>query len=296
MMFDVAVVGGSFAGLSAALQLARARKRVLVFDTGIRRNRFAASSHGFLAQDGRAPEAIVHDAREQLARYATVQFVDAAVASASGAADDFELQAAGRAWRARRIIVSVGVADQLPALPGLAERWGRSVFHCPYCHGYELGEGAIGVIATGPASIHQAMLLPDWGRVTFFLNGAFTPSAEEAHELARRGVAVEPVPVRAIVGQAQVQLADGRTLDFAGLFAASRTEPASPLAEQLGCEHEPGPLGRFVKTGAMKDSSVPGVFACGDVARSAGNVALAVGDGALAGAGVHRSLMFGLHA
>jgi thioredoxin reductase len=294
MMFDVAVLGGSFAGLSAALQLARARLRVAVIDAGVRRNRFAASSHGFLAQDGRPPAAIVQDARDQLARYPNVQWMDATVTDVGAAADGFEVRAGGQAWAARRIVLAAGVVDKLPSLPGLQERWGRSVFHCPYCHGYELEQGRIGVIATGPASLHQAMLLPEWGRVTFFLNGALVLDEEEQGRLAARGVAIEAAPVRAITGEATVLLADGRSAEFDGLFTASHTEPASPLAEQLGCEHEMGPLGRYVKTGAMKESTVPGVFACGDVARAAGNVALAVGDGALAGAAVHRSLVFGL--
>jgi thioredoxin reductase len=293
-MFDVAIVGGSFAGQSAALQLARARRRVALFDTGLRRNRFAAHSHGFLGQDGREPGAIVAESRAQLDAYPTVRWFDTAVSSITGGADDFQVGTQGGAHRARRVILAMGVADRLPDIPGLAQRWGRSVFHCPYCHGYELQQGRIGVIATGPSSLHQAQLLPEWGRVTFFLNGAFALQPQDARDLAVRGVEVEETPVAAIAGHARVRLADGREDDFAGLFAASRTEPASPLAAQLGCEHEPGPLGAFVRTGAMKETSVPGVFACGDLARAAGNVALAVGDGALAGAAAHRSLVFGL--
>jgi len=294
MSFDVAIVGGSFAGLSAALQLARARRRVAVFDTGLRRNRFAAASHGFLAQDGRPPAEIAAQAREQLLRYPTVEWIEAAVSGIGGQADAFEVQADGRAWAARRVVLATGVSDGLPAIPGLQARWGRSVFHCPYCHGYELGQGRIGVIAVGPVSLHQALLLPEWGRVTFLLNGAFEPGADELRELSARGVAVEAAPVLAIEGEARVVLEGGRTEDFAGLFVASRTGPASPLAEHMGCVLEDGPLGRSVRTGPMKDTSVPGVFACGDLARAAGNVALAVGDGAMAGAAAHRSLVFGL--
>jgi len=292
MTFDVAIVGGSFAGLSAALQLARARRRVAVFDTGLRRNRFAATSHGFLAQDGRAPGAIVADARAQLAAYPTVQWFDGAVTAIAGRLDAFELKAAGAVRQARRIILALGVADALPAIPGLAERWGRSVFHCPYCHGYELQQGSVGVIATGPKSLHQALLLPDWGRVTFFVNRALVLGEDEAKALAARGVTVEATPVAGIADEARVVLADGRSEVFAGLFTASRTAPASPLASQLGCEHEDGMLGPFVKTDAMKATSVPGVFACGDLARATGTVALAVADGALAGTAAHASLVF----
>lgn len=292
MTFDVAIIGGSFAGLSAALQLARARRQVAVFDTGLRRNRFAATSHGFLAQDGRAPEAIAADAREQLAAYPSVRWFKEAVTAVSGTSDAYSVQTGSATQHARRIILAMGVTDALPAIPGLVERWGRTVFHCPYCHGYELQQGRIGVIGTSPVSMHQAQLLPEWGSVTFFLNGALSPSEEEARMLAARGVTVDATPITGIVEEACVQLADGRAESFAGLFTASRTAPASPLAAQLGCEHEEGLLGPFVRTDAMKETTVPGVFACGDLARAVGNVALAVGDGALAGTAVHASLVF----
>jgi thioredoxin reductase len=292
MPFDVAIVGGSFAGLSAALPLARARRRVAVFDSGLRRNRFAATSHGLLAQDGRAPEAILADARGQLAAYPTVRWFDDAVTAVSGTLDDFAVQSGNATQHARRIILAMGVADALPAIPGLAERWGRTVFHCPYCHGYELQQGRIGVIATRPVSLHQAQLLSEWGSVTFFLNGALSLGEDEGQMLAARGVTVDATPIVGIVDEARVVLADGRGESFAGLFTASHTAPASPLAAQLGCEHEEGLLGPFVRTDAMKTTSVPGVFACGDLARAAGSVALAVGDGALAGTAAHASLVF----
>jgi len=294
MNHDVAVIGGSYAGLSAALPLARARRSVLVFDTGTRRNRFAQASHGFLAQDGNSPAAIVHSAREQLAKYPTVQWIDAAVESASGSADAFQLQGGGQAWAVRRIVLAAGVVDRLPELPGLQERWGRSVFHCPYCHGYEQHQGRIGVIATGPHSLHQALLLSEWGQVTFFLDGALALGEEEQAQLAGRGIRVDATRLQAVEGRATVVLADGRREPFEGLFVASRTEPASPLAEQLGCEHDATALARHVKTGAMKETTVPGVFACGDLARPTGNIAMAVGDGSVAGVAAHASLVFGL--
>lgn len=292
MNFDVAIVGGSFAGMSAALQLARARRRVLVVDSGLRRNRFAATSHGFLAQDGRAPAAIVAEARAQLAAYPTVHWLDGEVTAASGSLDAFQLQVADATHRARRMVLAVGVADALPDIPGLEERWGRSVFHCPYCHGYELQQGRIAVIATSPLSLHQAQLLPDWGSVSFFLQGALSLGEQEARMLAARGVTVETTLVTGVVDHARLLLADGRSESFDGIFTASRTAPSSTLAMQLGCKHEQGPMGPFVRTDAMKATSVPGVFACGDLARVAANVALAVGDGTLAGTAAHASLVF----
>jgi thioredoxin reductase len=291
---DVIVVGGSYAGLSAALQLARARRRVTIVDAGQRRNRFATHSHGFLAQDGMPPERIAAIAREQVRAYPNVRWIDGHATAARQRPDgSFVVEANDLTLHADRVVLATGVVDELPPIDGLSERWGRSVFHCPYCHGYELHEGAIGVLATGPVAQHHALMLPDWGPTTLLLNDAWVPDAELRQSLAARGVAIEPVPVRRITGRATVELADGRTLAFAGLFTQSRTRPASPLASQLGCAFNEGPTGPYVQVDALMQTSVPRVFACGDAARAAGNVALAVGDGAMTGASVHRSMMFG---
>ncbi|RFP08596.1 NAD(P)/FAD-dependent oxidoreductase [Duganella sp. BJB475] len=295
--FDVIVIGGSYAGLSAAMQLARARRRVLVIDAGQRRNRYAQHSHGFLGQDGREAAAIVADGRAQLMKYPTVRWIEGSATQAARTAQGFRVTLDdGSAFNALRLLLATGVVDELPPVAGLAERWGSSAFHCPYCHGYELMEGAIGVLATGPLSIHHAMMLPDWGAVTFFLNGAFEPDEAQLAALAARGVAIERVPVQSVGGHAAVQLQDGRSLEMAGLFVLTRTHSGSALAEQLGCEVEQGATGSHVRVDAMKASSVAGVFVCGDAARMFGNVALAVADGAMAGAAAHQSLIFGLAA
>lgn len=291
--FDVIVIGGSYAGLSAGLQLARARQRLLVIDAGIRRNRFAASSHGFLGQDGIAPDAIAAEGRAQLLAYPSVEWFEGTATHAEQAENGFVVRcAAGQRFRARRLVLAIGVIDELPEVEGLAERWGRSVFHCPYCHGYELDRGRIGVLATGPLSLHQALMLPDWGEVTLFTNTAFEPDEAQRADLAAKRVAVEPVRIARIVDTATVELVDGRRVAMDGLFTASRIRAASPIAEQLGCEFEEGTLGPFIRTDVNKATSIRGVFACGDVARMAGNVALAVGDGAQAGAAAHQSLVF----
>ncbi|QFQ88802.1 FAD-binding protein [Paracoccus kondratievae] len=291
-MQDVIVIGGSYAGMAAALQLARARRKMLVVDAGQRRNRFASHSHGFLGQDGVDPAAIWAGARRQLLAYPTVTWIEGEAVAISGRKDDFRLSTAdGTAHAGRRILLATGVRDLLPDIPGLPERWGKTVFHCPYCHGYELDQGRIGVIATGPMSIHQAQLLPEWGEVTFLTNGAVTLEPEQRDDLRSRGVAIEENPVARIAGEAEVELRDGRVLPFAGLFTATRTGPASPLAEAAGCELIETPMGRQIVTDETKETSLPGIFACGDVARAPHSVSLAVGDGAWAGAQLHRSLV-----
>lgn len=290
--FDVIVVGGSYAGLSAALQLARARRNVLVIDAARRRNRFARHSHGFLTQDGSEAATIAMKGRAQLQAYPNVAWASDTATSATGDGEFFEITLSdGGTVSGRRLILAMGVTDTLPAIEGLAERWGRSVFHCPYCHGYELDEGNIGVLATGELSIHHALMLPDWGRVTLFLNNAFTPNDAQGAALARRGVRIEATPVDQIDGEADVVLRDGRRLSMTGLFIVPRTTVTGALARQLGCAMETGPLGEFVATDAMKATDVQGVFCCGDMARAAGNVALAVADGATAGVATHRSLI-----
>ncbi|AZC95057.1 NAD(P)/FAD-dependent oxidoreductase [Pseudomonas chlororaphis] len=296
MDYHVIIVGGSYAGLSAGLQLARARRRVLVIDAAERRNRFAETSHGFLGQDGRSPADIADEAREQLLAYPTVEWLADTAIDAGQDAEGFWLSTrGGQRHRAQRLILATGVVDELPEVEGLAARWGKSVFHCPYCHGYELAGGPIGVLATSEVSMHQALMLPDWGPTTLFINDAFAPDAEQLASLERRGVRVERESVRRIAGdKAEVILADGRAIAVEGLFVVPRTRLASPLAGLLGCEFEEGPLGAFIKTDATRETSVPGVFACGDAAAAFSSVAIAVGDGAKTGAGTHRSLIFGL--
>lgn len=293
---DFAVIGGSYAGMAAALQLARARRNVLVVDAGQRRNRFVdaagETSHGFLSQDGRAPAEIAADAREQLMNYPSVEWMHGTAIEARVASDGrLEFRVGSEHISATRLILATGVRDELPPVPGLTERWGRSIFHCPYCHGYEMNAGPIGIIAASALALHHALMLPDWGSPTLFLNGAYTPSAEDLAAIARRGTQIEATRIERIDGVADVVLQDGRTIRLNGLFTQPHTVLASPMAEQLGCALEDGPMGVFIKVDEGKATSVPNVFVCGDAARAAGNVTLAVADGAMAGFGAHRGSM-----
>ncbi|WFE76597.1 NAD(P)/FAD-dependent oxidoreductase [Roseinatronobacter sp. S2] len=292
-MHDVIVIGGSYAGMAAALQLARARRKVLVIDAGHRRNRFASHSHGFLGQDGVDPARIWADARAQLDVYPTLHWVEGNANAISGRKGQFEvLTTRNEEFSGQRVLLATGVSDQLPDIAGLHERWGVSVFHCPYCHGFELDQGHIGVIASAPMSMHQAQLLPEWGKVTFLTNNVLTLDAAQRSDLGRRGVTIEETQIMQVTGNADVELRDGRCLSFAGLFIATRTTPASPLAEAAGCTLTESPMGTQIMTSESKETSIPGIFACGDVARAPHSVSLAVGDGAWAGAQLHRSLVW----
>lgn len=297
MRHDAIVIGGGIAGLSAATYIARARRSVVVVDSGTPRNRFAEHSHGFFAQDGSEPRAMLATARSQVAAYATVSFVDGAANGAAREPDGFSVQLAnGDVLEGARLVLAFGISDDLPAIPGVAERWGRSVIHCPYCHGFEFSGQRLGVLYTSPMSLHQAMLVAEWGPTTLFLNGAAEPDADSRAELRRRGIAIEPAPVIALHGDgaqlSALELDDGRTVDLDALYVGPRTRLNSEIARQLGCELDEGPLGDVIRTDETKMTTVPGVYAAGDITRSAHNLTWASADGVTAGLAVHRSMVF----
>lgn len=298
MDHEIIIIGGSFAGQSAALQLGRARRRVLLIDAGQPRNRFARTSHGFLGQDGRPPAEIIATAMRQLSAYETVEQRRTQAVDAAAAQGGFRITLAdGGIETARCLILATGTRDILPAIPGLAERWGVSVLHCPYCHGYELNGRPVGVLASGPLAYHHAMLLPDWGPTTLFTNGAFDPGSDQRAAMAARGVSIEETPVAALLGKDEsleaVRLADGRLIEVNGLFIAPRTEPASDLAARLGCRFEEGPTGPYLVVDERRQTSVPGVFAAGDAATPMPNATLAAASGVMAAGGAHAALIFG---
>jgi len=291
-MLDVIIIGGSYAGCAGAIQLGRARRSVVVIDAGQRRNRFAAASHGFLGQDGRDPGEIARIARAEALAYPTVQWREGRATEARKIDGGFAVRVDGDELHARRLVLAYGVIDELPELPGLAERWGRHVFHCPYCHGYELNQGSLGVLGIGPMSAMKAQLVADWGPTTLYTRGLFELDADQLAALAARNVAVERTPVTGLEGCADVRLADGRLVPHAGLFILSRTRLASPLAAELGCAIEDGPLGPIVTTDAMRQTTVPGVYAAGDLVTMAPSVTFAVADGVRAAVSAHQSMIF----
>ena len=301
--YDVVIAGGSWAGLAAALQLGRARRRVLVLDAGLPRNRFAHASHGFLGQDGRSPAVILETFRAQVLAYATVRIrEDTAVHASASGEESFTIElASGDLLRAARVILATGIVDLLPPIPGVAERWGRTVLHCPYCHGYEVADRRLGVLATSDLAVHQASLLPDWSPdVTLFTDGIITLDTDQRALLTARGVRVEPRRVTALSGDAPaldgVQLEGGSVFPLDALFTAPPIRLAGTLAEQLGCEIDEGPLGPHIRTDARQQTTVPHVFAAGDAARTTYSATFAAADGAMAGISAHQSLALAAHA
>jgi thioredoxin reductase len=236
--------------------------------------------------------------RAELLAYPTAAFVADEATHARAAGDGFELDlASGATIAARRLVLATGVADELPEIPGLRERWGVSVLHCPYCHGYEVADRRFGVLARGEIAVHQALLVPDWSAdVTLFTNGVVQVDDEQRAALAARGVRIEDRRVDALLGEGTelsgVRLQDGAVIPIDALFTQPRTRMASPLAEQLGCEIEDGPFGPMIRTDGRKLTSVPGVFAAGDTTRVPPNATLAAAEGMMAGVGAHQSLVF----
>lgn len=295
-MYDAIVIGGSFAGLSATMYLARARRNVLLIDAGKPRNRFTDASHGFLGQDGKSPSAIRAAGRAELAAYGNVSFIDGEAVDAGTDGDMFSVAMAdGSEQRAGRLVLTTGVADILPNIDGLSERWGRSVLHCPFCHGYEYRDRPLGVLANHPMSAHQGELIPDWGPTTYFTQGAFEPTPEEQGRLEARGASIERTPIVELLGTAPnlkaVRLADDRIIELAALFTAPKLELTSPIAERLGCDIAEGMQGPLVEVDAQQQTSIAGVFAAGDMTTSMHSALLASAAGMTAGVCAYRSLV-----
>jgi thioredoxin reductase len=299
-VYDVVIVGGSYAGMAAALQLGRARREVLIVDAGRRRNRDVAHAHGILGHDGASPAAVWTGAKAEVLRYPTIHWRDARVSAARVAPGGFAVEAGDQTHAARRLVLAHGLVDEVPAIPGVRERWAKTVFHCPYCDGYELDRGRLGVLASGPNAAHYASLVAEWGlpgqTVLFVDAGGAGPDPSEMASLAGRRIQVEPQPVleaRDAPAGIELLVQGGGRYALAALFAMPHTSLPGDFVRQLGCEVDSVPTGSIYKTDARtKETTVAGVFACGDAALAQHSVTYAVADGARAGISAHQSLVF----
>ncbi|MEU3935790.1 NAD(P)/FAD-dependent oxidoreductase [Streptomyces sp. NPDC029044] len=268
--YAVVVIGGGAAGLSAALVLGRARHRTLVIDAGEPRNAPAAHMQGYLSRDGMPPAEFLAAGREEVARYGVELVRDRVVEVEKG--EDFTVvSAGGRSVRARRLVVATGLKDELPAVPGVAERFGRDVLHCPFCHGWEVRDQPFGVLATGPASVHQALMVSQWSKdVRFFLHTVAEEelSDEDLRRLAAAGVDVVPGEVAELVTEDDrltgVRLTDGTRHARSVLFTAPRAVPQTGLLGRLGAELHETPFGAYPVVDATGLTTVPGVWAAGN--------------------------------
>ncbi len=293
-MYDTIIIGGSYAGLSAAMALGRSLRKVLVVDANEPCNRFTPASHNFLTQDGVAPGTIATIAQEQVMRYPSVTFQQGTVTTVGEAEKGFEVRMAdGSQAQARKIILATGVRDLLPDMPGFADCWGRTVIHCPYCHGYEVRNTPTGILATGDTALHMVPLIRNWTKqLSLFTNGphGFTP--EQLGRIEGMGVRVHASKVQRMEHQGgqlkTVVTDDGTAHALNTLYARVPFELPGNMATQLGCKlTEQG----HVEVSGMKRTSVPGVYAGGDITTPFRSVAEAVAAGNIAGAMLNMELI-----
>jgi thioredoxin reductase len=296
--WDCIVVGAGAAGLSAALVLGRARRRTLVVDAGHQSNLPAQGIGGLLGSDGRPPADLYAAGRAEIARYPTVELRAGDVVGGGRGDGGFVLGLAdGSRVAGRRVLLATGMDYRAPDVPGIAERWGRSVFHCPFCHGWEVRDRPLGVLDRGALAVHRAVLLRMWSDdVTLFTSGPAGLDAAEAEQLRAAGVTVDERPVAGLRGPdgtlTAVAFADGGERPCGGLLVAVVLHQRSDLAAQLGAAAaEPGPVAAdAVVVDPMQLTEVPGLAAAGDLSGSLPSVANAVAAGANAAAAIVRDL------
>jgi thioredoxin reductase len=289
----VVIVGGGPAGLAAALVLGRARRQVVVVDAGEPRNAAAHESHGFLTRDGVPPAELLRLGRAEVTGYG-VEFVADRVVSAK---PGFEVTLeSGRVLAARKLLVTAGMRDELPDLPGVAELWGDQVHFCPYCHGYEVRDDQVGVVAAGPMGVMKAVMLRAWAPDVVLFTGDYEPTDDETARLAAHGVGVEQGKVtRLVVTDGRltgVELADGRVVARSAVFVNPTFVPKDTLLTQLGCEMVDGPMLRTVRVDAAGRTSVPGVWAAGNVVDPTAQLISSAGAGATAAVQLNHDLIF----
>jgi thioredoxin reductase len=297
--YDVVVIGGGAAGLAGAVALARSRRSVLVVDAGDPRNAPASHVHNFLTRDGAPPAEICAAGREEAERYGA-RVETGQVTALSRAGERFAVQIGGRTVTARRLLVATGLRDELPPVPGLAERWGIDVLHCPYCHGWEVRDQRIGILATGPAAMHQALLFRQLSpHVTVLAHTAPELSGEQREQLSALGIAVVQGTVTQVEaggsGLTGVRLADGTRVSLDALIVAplmtARAELLAPLsltpAEVAIGGHV---VGTQIEADATGRTSAPGVWVAGNLAAIQGQVITSAAAGLTAGAAINADL------
>ena len=313
-IYDVVVVGGGAAGLSGAVALARSRRSVLVIDAGDPRNAPADHVHNFLTRDGTPPAELYAAGRDEVTRYGGRVETGRVTAltrersressretSRDGDGGLFRVEFGSRTVAARRLLIATGLRDELPDVPGLAARWGIDVLHCPYCHGWEVRDKRIGVLATGPNAVHQALLFRQLSpHVTLLQHTGPAPNAEQEKQLTARGITVIEATVAQIEagpgGLTGVRLADGRSVGLDAVIVAPFMRARAELLEPLGLkptELQVGEytVGTYIEADPTGATAVPGVWVAGNVASTWAQVVTAAAAGLIAGAAINLDLV-----
>ncbi|MEV7604948.1 NAD(P)/FAD-dependent oxidoreductase [Paenarthrobacter sp. NPDC089322] len=304
--YDVVIIGGGAAGLSAAVTLGRALRTVLVIDAGEPRNAPAAGVHGFLSRDGISPVELLEAGRGEVRKYGGKVVAEVAVSARSTAAPEpsaepaFEVELAdGQSVAARRLLVAAGLTDILPDVEGLKERWGRDVLHCPYCHGWEVRNRAIGILGSVPMAMHQALLFRQWSKdITLFLNDVVEPTEDEWEQLAARSISVVEGKVKSLKVADDVLngvvLESGTVIPVEALVVGPRMEARSSVLASLGIQSVEHPMGvgKHVEAAPQGGATaVPGVWVAGNVTDLTGQVMASAAAGNMAGAVINADLI-----
>lgn len=295
--YDVIIIGGSYSGLATGMALGRSLRHTLIIDSGKACNRQTPHSHNFLTQDGRTPQEISSLARQQVEAYATIRFMSDSAVKAARTATGFELgTASGKLFRAKKLIFAAGIKDLLPDdIPGFSECWGKSVIHCPYCHGYEVRDQATGILGNGDLlGFEFPIMISHWTKdLSLYTNGAATLSREQRRTLEEKKIAIVEKEIERLEHQEgqirHILFKDGSTAALKALYGPRPFEQHCRIPEALGCElTEEG----YIKVDMMQKTSVSGVFACGDGTSRLRTVANAVATGAAAGMMLNREMIF----
>ncbi|MEJ7763604.1 MAG: NAD(P)/FAD-dependent oxidoreductase [Thermomicrobiales bacterium] len=303
--YDVVVVGGGIAGMSAALTLGRSRRRTLVVDSGTPRNAPSSGVHGFLSRDGIPPLELLRIGRDQLAPYPDVEVRSGSVTGGSGEDGDFTVTLGdGSSARAHKLLLASGVVDDLPDTAGFAALWGQGVYHCPYCHGWEVRDSRLAVLAKGPMAMHYLTLIRNWSRdLVLLTDGDAELGEDDRRTLRALGVPVREEPIERLegvpgdhVGLRQIVFTDGPALERDALFHGPPMRQRSGLAEALGCDivRELIPMvsmpGTVAHDPVTRQTTVPGVYVAGDAAGPL-NAIVAASSGAMAAAFINAALV-----
>ena len=283
--FDIIIIGGSYAGLSAGLTLARSRRKILLLDSGEPCNKMVLHSHNFLTRDGDDPAQLMRIARSQLMKYPTVTWFDGEAVNAKQIENGLEIEVrTGEKFSGKKILFATGLTDVLPGIAGFADCWGRSILHCPYCHGYEVKDQKMAVTANGEHAYHLCVLLKNLTNdLTLFTNGPSSLSSEQKETMKQLGISVYDSPIEKIIHQKHqmeaLRLVDGTTHHFSVMFAKVLLHQQCTIPERLGCKfHE-----HLLQVDDCQRTSVKNVYAAGDNCRLPRTISLAVAAGTQAG-------------
>lgn len=292
--YDVVIIGGSYAGLSAALALGRAIRKVLVIDSGAPCNRQTPHSHNFLTRDGDTPAAIAAMGKAEVMQYPTVNFMNGLVTAVKGENNHFEVFiGTEKSIHARKLIFSTGVKDQMPDIPGFANCWGISVIHCPYCHGYEYKDQVTGILANGDTAIEMASLIHNWTKkLTVFTNGKSQLTAEQLQKLLALNISVIEKTFHELQHTSghldHIVFSDGSHYVLDALYARLPFEQHFAGAQQMGCDIN---AQGYIQVDEFQKTNIAGIYAAGDNTTRFRAVSAAVAAGGKAGAFVNHELI-----